>query len=367
MRGVSLRRTLLSLGLLVAAAGATRPALPAAPTALTGQITFDTHIDLQWKDNSSNETGFVIWRRVDGGSWLLLTQTAANVVAWRDRPIAVQHNYSYRVRAINSEGASGWSNELSFTCPAAPGNFTVTAGETGIDLRWTDNSDNETAFAVWRQGTDGVWARINARPPNFVRYTDTTSGVLIANPPVRMTPLAVDRRAYALGVEVSLAFGPILNQRLWRISIPTATIDDLEWMLRDGVENLACKGDWLRLDPNTGAIEGSIQAAVAQLVALSQGDPTFQADTLLSFHRENPRIIRLPVIDAGTGRVVSVAEFWLTGATASAIKGYFLSQKSAPGPNIRYRVRAINNVGASPYTPEVVFPGSVVTGTVPLF
>jgi hypothetical protein len=53
-----------------------------------------------------------------------------------------------------------------------------------VELSWTDNSSDETAFAIWRKGggpltlvtpapaTDGDWVRIAVVTPNTTRYAD---------------------------------------------------------------------------------------------------------------------------------------------------------------------------------------------------
>lgn len=60
--------------------------------------------------------------------------------------------------------------------PAAPSNLTATtASRTQINLTWTDNSDNETAFAVWRStmGVGDPFSRVGVVAPNITSYSDT--------------------------------------------------------------------------------------------------------------------------------------------------------------------------------------------------
>jgi hypothetical protein len=62
--------------------------------------------------------------------------------------------------------------------PAPPTHLTAQAvSPTQVDLTWTDNSNNETAFAVWRQSPGGPgssdWTRIAVVAPNVTRYSDT--------------------------------------------------------------------------------------------------------------------------------------------------------------------------------------------------
>ena len=60
------------------------------------------------------------------------------------------------------------------TAPAAPSGLTASAASSSqVNLTWTDNSDNESAFAVWRQGGGAASARVAALAPNTTRFTDT--------------------------------------------------------------------------------------------------------------------------------------------------------------------------------------------------
>ncbi len=59
------------------------------------------------------------------------------------------------------------------TVPAAPTGLTATPGPSGtVNLTWTDNSNNETAFAVWRTGGGSAFARVAALAANSTSYTD---------------------------------------------------------------------------------------------------------------------------------------------------------------------------------------------------
>ncbi len=60
------------------------------------------------------------------------------------------------------------------TPPAAPTDLAATTVSTSqVTLTWKDNSDDETAFAVYRESSNGTWARIAVVPPNTTTYTDT--------------------------------------------------------------------------------------------------------------------------------------------------------------------------------------------------
>jgi hypothetical protein len=62
---------------------------------------------------------------------------------------------------------------LAQTAPVAPTGLTATAlSGSLIQLSWTDNSDNETGFGVWRKDGAGSWVQIAVAPANATSYVD---------------------------------------------------------------------------------------------------------------------------------------------------------------------------------------------------
>src|SRR5947208_14020769 len=60
------------------------------------------------------------------------------------------------------------------TAPAAPSGLTAgAAASSQVNLTWTDYSDNEFAFAVWRQGGGAGWGRVAALAADTTRFSDT--------------------------------------------------------------------------------------------------------------------------------------------------------------------------------------------------
>src|SRR5207249_4193982 len=58
--------------------------------------------------------------------------------------------------------------------PAAPTPLVIEVTPQGpIAVHWTDRSDNETAFALWRKRGSAARPRIAVVVPNTTRYTDT--------------------------------------------------------------------------------------------------------------------------------------------------------------------------------------------------
>ena len=92
------------------------------PFILLGSISFAADLQLEWQDNSNNEDGFEIWRQQNDGEWLLIGATNANDVTFTDGVIPIGVTLSYKVRAWNQFGESGFTNIVSIGTfpPASP-------------------------------------------------------------------------------------------------------------------------------------------------------------------------------------------------------------------------------------------------------
>ena len=144
--------------------------LPSAPSVLTATAVSSNRVDLNWTDNSGNETGFTIERAlVTGGvpgPFTAIDGVGMNITTYSDPTAAPSTTYAYRVFAFNGAGNSQPSNVATVTTPAAPpaapGNLTasVLSNPTRVQLSWTDNSNNENLFQVWRSTNGGAFSNI---------------------------------------------------------------------------------------------------------------------------------------------------------------------------------------------------------------
>jgi hypothetical protein len=83
---------------------------PGAPSSLRAVVA-GSQVQLGWRDNASDESGFRI-ERCAGNNWSnfqAIAQTAANAVSFVDSGVAAGR-YRYRVRAFNATGTSAASN-----------------------------------------------------------------------------------------------------------------------------------------------------------------------------------------------------------------------------------------------------------------
>jgi hypothetical protein len=73
---------------------------------------------LTWQDNADDEDNFAIERKTGtSGTYSQITMTAMNVTSYVDTSVTRGATYCYRVQAVNSAGASSYTNEACKTLP----------------------------------------------------------------------------------------------------------------------------------------------------------------------------------------------------------------------------------------------------------
>ena len=156
---------------------------PTAPTELRASPMSSTRITLNWRDNSTNEIGFRVRRRLGvSGSWSMLADVGAGVTSLDDTGLTPGTTCYYLVSSINAAGESALSNEAEATpldgkgveTPDSPGGLMVrVSSNSAVELDWIDNSFNEMGFQVWEcAGRDGPWrlvGMVSSDTTNFAR------------------------------------------------------------------------------------------------------------------------------------------------------------------------------------------------------
>jgi endo-1,4-beta-D-glucanase Y len=158
------------------------PPPPASPSWLRTTAASTSRIDLQWDDNSNNETGFKIERKQGCcGPWTQVAIVVANTETWGNTGLQCGTTYAYRVWAYNGAGDSSKTNEAAATTstcsvPACPTWLrTTTASSSQINLEWDDNSNNEDGFKVERkQGCCGPWTLVATLGSNVETWNNTS-------------------------------------------------------------------------------------------------------------------------------------------------------------------------------------------------
>ncbi len=149
------------------------------PTGLAATCIDGQSIKITWKDVSTKETGFEIWRKVGAsGSWELYTTMGRNAISFVDTSISAKNSYSYRVRAkINDNTVySDYSNEVTIYSSAANTPVKLSykvVGQTEVELSWKGTSTAITGFKVERKiGYFGEWSQISSLEANTTKYND---------------------------------------------------------------------------------------------------------------------------------------------------------------------------------------------------
>jgi hypothetical protein len=132
---------------------------PAAPINVTAVMS-GGYVVLNWQDVSANEIQFFIERCQGTGcaSYIGVGASGANTTTWTDYNAAAGQSYTYRLRAWNSDGYSGYSNNAAIVTtgaipaqPIAPSNLIGQAlNNSQIGLSWTSNSTNQDGVKIER-------------------------------------------------------------------------------------------------------------------------------------------------------------------------------------------------------------------------
>ncbi len=149
-----------------------------APTELSVE-TNSSQVSLSWADNSENELGFYIEKKLSGSTDFTpidtLTENTNNFV---DTDVVQGETYQYRVKAFNNNTESSYSNIAEGTIPIenipAPSNLVASEITfSTVIINWTDNADNETGFFVERKSmTDVDFITIDTLGINVISYVD---------------------------------------------------------------------------------------------------------------------------------------------------------------------------------------------------
>ena len=100
------------------------PVLPEAPSSLNLAVTGNT-AKLDWQVHGGGPTGIVVERRIEEGesaktSWSRIAKLPATTTEYSDSSHKKGERFAYRVRAINGDGESAYSNIVRGALPSKP-------------------------------------------------------------------------------------------------------------------------------------------------------------------------------------------------------------------------------------------------------
>jgi fibronectin type 3 domain-containing protein len=128
------------------------------PSNLTATTDHAGSIDLNWDINDPDATGYLLQRRVNEAraDWITIVDLPEGSTSHNDAGAECETaEYDYRLRAYNGDKQSAWIETLtpgsSYCVVDAPtGLLAEAADDTSMQLTWTDNSDNESGFHIYR-------------------------------------------------------------------------------------------------------------------------------------------------------------------------------------------------------------------------
>jgi len=137
-------------------------------------------VNLAWADLSGAETGYEVERGIGcpATSYELLARLPVNATSFQDKTAQPETTYSYRVRAVNDNGASDYSLEVCITtAPWAPSGV---AGESlspsRVHVTWTDVASVEDGYEIRRAlASNGLFNKLATLPPGATEYLDETA------------------------------------------------------------------------------------------------------------------------------------------------------------------------------------------------
>ncbi|HLL88160.1 MAG TPA: NPCBM/NEW2 domain-containing protein, partial [Tepidisphaeraceae bacterium] len=345
---------------------ATPDPVPAAPTALAAAAASATLVNLAWRDNATNESGYVVERRTGtGGAWQQIATLAANSTSYADAAVAPATAYTYRVRATTTAGEnSANSNESAVTTPALPATTYLS------DLAWVSATNGwgpvERDTSVGGSGAgDGGTLTLNGvtyakglgtHAPSEIIYN------LSGNYRGFLADVGIDDRQTTQGSVVFQVYADdvlVYDSGIMRPTTPTRAVSldvtgvrQLRLLVGDAGDGIGHDhADWANARLTTASVDNALVA------------PTNVAATALA-----PTQVRVLWTDNSTAetgykveRSLDSGKTWTQIATAAANSSSYFDTTARAGLSYGYRVRATTGSADSAYSEAtyIVTPAAV--------
>lgn len=163
--------------------------VPAAPTDLAATVLGADAIDLQWTDNATNESRYVVERTTDATIWTVVAVLPADASQVTDAGLLPDETYTYRVFAENAVGSSPSSSHVTATTDSLPpyvdvvaGSEIVTHGTVSGDFNRT-HADDEILQVITEVESGGKPSKRHSRLEHtwLFQVPSGLSAVLFAN------------------------------------------------------------------------------------------------------------------------------------------------------------------------------------------
>ncbi|MDD5306024.1 MAG: hypothetical protein PHU25_01765 [Deltaproteobacteria bacterium] len=134
--------------------------IPAAPSGLTGNAVSNAKVDLEWVDNSSNETTFVVERKLGSDPWIAIETIGMDATKYSDTSGLVPTlTYYYRISACNQSGCSVPSSSVE----VAAANTNPEIDPTVPDIALSNDQNKNIDIGYYKKdetdfGADLTWS-----------------------------------------------------------------------------------------------------------------------------------------------------------------------------------------------------------------
>jgi|GEM_PF-3293914 len=217
-----------------------KPTFP-APADLSIGVIDDHRLQLHWQDIYTYETGFSIYRSVNGGTYDFLAEIPSNSKSYVDSNLTVGYNYVYRIHAITAENFShpAFSTAKQTYLPP-PGDVGISSGNPdSVRLAWeVVDLPYVTGYQIERKEGDGAY--IVRGKTSHLEFSDTD---LSQNKQYTYRVRSVTAHNVSKPSDArTLTWGEYYEER-WNGAhsdnvISVAMSDDQEWVASGGQDNV---------------------------------------------------------------------------------------------------------------------------------
>jgi len=152
---------------------------PNVPRNFEAEAVSSTEIELEWRDVSFNEDGFIAEISLNGeGDWTHVDSINTNNEEYTVTGLQPATTYYFRLSSYSEHGQSDYTDVVNAETwpppPAAPSGLNAEAPDSReVVLSWDDNSDNEDGFIIQRMAHgEDQWVHADSIDANVVTIGD---------------------------------------------------------------------------------------------------------------------------------------------------------------------------------------------------